>query len=804
MAQELDIFQDTTKEELFADSVMAAEQSLYGQGSKVGRSRDDVIVGDDGNFYNENGEQVYYWVRPRETDSTMQGGVEEMSIGSDVGGYYTESEIRSAWDAKEGMGYLKQQTNWDNYWGFITERQDLIQSGDLPDPTTSEYMADYKAEDSDFYPTDPAPPPNVGSWYGGGREEEKYYAQLGAAGQDASNRAMTAWVQLNSDLMNKYGLPTEYRNKDGDLFVFNGSTFTRSFKAEGPDYGKVFAAVMIGAFTAGAAGPAVGAVFGGGAAGGAATGVVSSVISQGVVNGKIDPTAVVTSGLLGGLGGWFDDLRAATPGQYGGWVIDGTQVGSASQFMIEKTQYLADVLGIPFNEASGIVQGVLNGTISGEDLEGIALNAVGGWSQVKIKDYLSDMFGEGVDVDNWFREGDSFIPTEALFPFVETAIQGAIDGGVSKTDLLKMLGGYFQAGGDLDFILPGLSDLDLESAFPDLDFDFCEKYPDFPGLCKDVDLPNVDLPDVNLPDIKCPEWMKDDEGNCLDIDCPEWLKNEDGECLELDFNVELCSDEELAQGGETIRIGTPDSWYCKTPTGIDVELCSDEELEQGGYTVRIGTPDSWYCKVPKFDAPDTSCPSKEISNGVQTYVWDQNLGECVPDVIECIEGFDLVGQECVKVSGGTFDFCSEPRPEEYGYAQINWDKYCSAPSVSVQVCSDEQKEQGGIEIKIGSPDSWYCKMPDTTCPEGFRNEDGECVKIEGPDVDVDVDIDLPSVGLPSGDSSTGMFSPTEARGFSYERQTPVAITQAQPVDAMGELNQFISRQLQKRSKGMLT
>ena len=185
----------------------------------------------------------------------------------------------------------------------------------------------------------------------------------------------------------------------------------------------------------------------------------------------------------------------------------------------------------------------------------------------------------------------------------------------------------------------------------------------------------------------------------------------------------------------------------------------------------------------KVDAPDTSCPRKEIANGVQTYVWDQNLGECVPDVIECIEGFDLVGQECVKVSGGTFDFCSEPRPEEYGYAQINWDKYCKVPEIN---CPD------GKEYNTELGECVDIKVPDTTCPEGFRNEDGECVKIDLPSVNVD----LPSVSL--GQPGSGMFTPKDPMGLSYEQQTPTPLVQSSPVDAMAGITSFINRKLNEK------
>ena len=738
MAQELDIFEDTAANTLFADSTMAAEQeqstsdcpegSVYNEAldscidpnlnlgsfnqssvngidlSAITDTKPDTVIeGEDGNMYRTNpfytlsGWQtapdydtpVYFFHQPLELGGA-RGNYYELDengrLDSQFGTWRTEEEIKGYWEADEGMGYFKEANpnlDVDTWFNFIKESSTLSQQGLNRNDNPDEFDA----------------------------------------------------------LVNQYGINQFFQNPDGDIFEWNGSSFTKTFKVDDSiPVGDMIMSVAIGAMTAGVLGPggAFGSsgLFGGGFAGGAASGAIGSTISQGVINGKIDPTAVVTAGVLGGVGGYFDELTAATPGAYGGWVdAAGNQIGANSQWMIEKIQGLSNLLGIPFNDAAGIVEGVLNGTIKGEDLEGIAINAVGGWSEAKIKGFLTNTFGEGVDVDNWFREGDSFIPTEAFFPFVETAIQGAIDGGISKVDLLKMLGGYFQAGGDLDFILPQLPDLGLE-----VDVDFCAEFPGFP-LCGDG---------IDLPDIKCPKWMKDDEGNCLDIDCPEWLQNEDGECLEPNFDVELCSDEELAQGGETIRIGTPDSWYCKTPetTGIDVELCSDEELAQGGHTVRIGTPDSWYCKVPKVDV---GCDSTPVPNGQQLYK-KNSIGECIPDVIECIEGFDLVGQECVKIPGGLPDICSQPRPEEYGFGQINWDKYCKAPEIN---CDEGQEYNTELRKCVD------IEVPDTTCPDGFRNEDGECVKIDLPSVGVN----LPSVSL--GQPGSGMFTPLEAKGLSY-------------------------------------
>jgi hypothetical protein len=551
-------------------------------------------------------------------------------------------------------------------------------------------------------------------------------------------------------LVNKYGFNTSFQNNDGDIFQWNGSNFTKTFKVDDSvPVGDMIMSVAIGAMTGGVLGPSGLGLVGGGFSGGVTTGVVGSALSQGIINGKIDPTSLVTAGVLGGLGGWFSEIKSATPGIYGGWVdAAGNQLGPGTQWFMEHTQTLANSLGITFDQASGIVQGVMEGTVSGGDLEGIAINAVGGFSNATITNYLSDTFGDSFDVENWFREGNSSIPTEALFPFVKTAIQGAIDGGVSDEDLLKMAYGFFDAGGDLDFVLPG------GISFPDW-FD-------------SVDWPNTSIPNP-----------------CDTYDIPYLCKSGP------DVNVSICSDEEKAEGGIEIKIGDPSSWYCQMPDGpdVNVSVCSDEEKAKGGIEIKVGNPESWYCQVP--EGPEFTCPDLNIPNGTQKQK-TTSLGECVPDVIECIEGFDLVGQECVKVevniNGSPFSFCSEPRPTEYGFAQINWDKYCSAPEIT---CPKGFKNVNGECLEI-------------TCGEGqvYNTELGECVDSgETPDVDVDVDVDAPPISFGSGTPGAGMFSPSAPTGLNYQPVTPVAIQQTPPNTASADLDAFIARALASRNTG---
>ena len=229
----------------------------------TGNPRHFYQTGEDGNWYNDSGDRVYYWVPPSETDSTIRSGGETQGIGQDLGGYYTEVEIAEAYNADEGMGYLKENVNWDSYWGFISERQGEIQAGNLLDPIQGEYTKTANklalgSVDPDAITSD--------------RQEEAYYAQMDANRQAVLQQQMGQWVNENAALMGKYGISGVHQNNDGDYFAFNGSTYSRVYKQEGVDWGQIVASVMIGSFTGfafgeimqGLAGLASGGFMGGG------------------------------------------------------------------------------------------------------------------------------------------------------------------------------------------------------------------------------------------------------------------------------------------------------------------------------------------------------------------------------------------------------------------------------------------------------------------------------------------------------------------------------------------------------------
>ena len=227
MAQELDIFQDTTKEELFADSVMAAEnQDGSGDGGQQPVDTGTAVassytVGEDGHYYNDDGERVYYWVPPSELGDVV-GLNRERTLYQDTGGYYTEQEIRQAWNAKEGMGYLKERIDWDNYWGYLTERQSLIESGELYDATGATKAGRDARQDV--------------IQEGGGLRAMGGAKAAARGGQSIIWEGYSGYYgdflnqQAQLDLMEKYGIET-YQLKGGILKYFE-TTSADSWKGE--------------------------------------------------------------------------------------------------------------------------------------------------------------------------------------------------------------------------------------------------------------------------------------------------------------------------------------------------------------------------------------------------------------------------------------------------------------------------------------------------------------------------------------------------------------------------------------------
>ena len=353
-----------------------------------GNPRHKYVQGDDGRWYNSDGERVYYWVRPFEGDEDYMNG-ETQGIGTDLGGYYTEAEIKAAYG-----NVLEEQTgSWDNYWGYISERQSLIESGELVDPIQGGYYQ--QAKDDARANTDPEDSADSD------RPEEVYYAQIGANTQRSQADQMSGWVDQNAGLMEKYGIAGEYTNDNGDVYRFNGSTYVREYLAPNDSFlSQMAPALIMGAFGAGALGPAIAGGVGGiggaalpaGVAGPAApllsTGVSNAIAAgattaatQGMLNGEIDPGSVLASAVIGGLnpGGYVADnyapwrhtdpftgetswaLGGAPPSSFYGGLVSGTVNDVVANGLINQDFDLGDSL------VAGLQSGAINSALNAYD-----------------------------------------------------------------------------------------------------------------------------------------------------------------------------------------------------------------------------------------------------------------------------------------------------------------------------------------------------------------------------------------------------------------------------------------------------
>jgi hypothetical protein len=740
-------------------------------------------------------ERLYDYTNQRE-----EGGSQNLYWGN-YSRQVTTGELEELYNLPDNTRIREAFGTFDNYMAYMDERQDLIESGD------------YK---SDWWDTGVALVDAEGLGREGGQDDRALEMDIMQEGARQGEAGYNEQKDVFESLYEKYTGESVVKFLDnGAKYEWNGTSFVLTQEAYGMHFGSVVGTVLPALVISAGLGPAGANVFGSGFGAGASRGAISSMLGQYVTSGKVDPKSVAQSAALGGVGGFFDDVVNATPGVSGGWVVDGTVVGAPGQFAIEKIQYLSQTLGIPFNEAAGIVEGILTGAINGQDLEGIAINAVAGWGDAKASNYIKEILGaDGVDVDNFFREGSTNISTESIQGLVSNGIQALVDGGMSDVDVFKTMYQFVDQGGSLDFLWPALGKLDIDF---DVEFgglsNFCTTFPDFPlctdggklpDICEkdtegkkpwycnvdvDVDLPNVDVDltgvDVDLT-IKCPEGFKDEDGTCVPINitcpegfkdedgqcipitigCPEGFKDEDGTCVPINVNCPegfkysesqkqcikiVCPEGFKNEEGECVPINCPSGFRYDDSRGECIQIpilnCKDldfpipnsvkgqthsKQINEDGTEECV--PDIVEC-IEGFDfdgqtcveikGPDIGCKDKQIPNGVQKFK-KNSLGECIPDVVECIEGFDFDGQQCVKI-----DIKKPCLPPGSGKVRNETTNECECPP-------------GQEENALG-----YCVDPVDKCPAGQqRNAEGVCEDIEGPDGPDGPDIKLPPFEMP--------------------------------------------------------
>ena len=448
----------------------------------------------------------------------------------------TVADLEEYFNAKKSNRLRESFGTFDNYLAYMTEREQLIQSGQYDVGNWAEADAGFTEDqemilegDADLT-IDPSDPSQSVT--------NLRRQQSGAQGAGYEN-----WVNsdANQALLQKYGINDTVYSDSGDKFRWNGSAYVKTLdvdKITMGDYAKMAMGLAVGVF----AGPAIGKSLTGataGAAGGATTTAsssflqgainktIGSAISQGIATGSVDAKQLATAGIMGGIGGVADAIKA------------GDLVGTAADNAIND---LASSTGLSVAETTKIVKGVINGALSGGDIEDLALGAVQGFTTAKVQDLVEDTLGSFIEVPNLFDKNSTTIPVNDLEPFIDTAVNAVFEGDLSETDVLGAVGDYlFEEGGTLEFLDPtkAFDDLDLLGDTPELikQIEDLARYvgnetedvvrgvvrpigeaadyikeqlphgttpdirlPDGP----DIDLPSVDLPSVDLPSVDLP------------------------------------------------------------------------------------------------------------------------------------------------------------------------------------------------------------------------------------------------------------------------------------------------------------
>ena len=321
----------------------------------------DITVGEDGQYFNKDGERVYYYTPPSELGDGGDSSLENHK-------YLTESEIQEYWDADQGMGYFKEANphiDFDTHMQMVAEKQGMIEDGTL-DVNPYDSREDYVL---------------ARGHKGRGPNADAITAIIN---EEKQNRA-ASMLEAGNALNEKYDINTTFQNEDGDTFVFNGSNYHKSHKVDdhlGPgDYARMAGMAVIGMAGAAALGPMVQGALGAAGTTTSASGVVSaSGLSKGLTSALsnsltqlasgngIDPKSVLASGVIAGF-------------NPGGTLTEKLSIGGKT---IGPDSFLG---GVVTGGTNNLVSGAIQGDI---DLKGAALSGLGKGAMNSLTDFFDD------------------------------------------------------------------------------------------------------------------------------------------------------------------------------------------------------------------------------------------------------------------------------------------------------------------------------------------------------------------------------------------------------------------------------
>ena len=212
----------------------------------------------------------------------------------------TVDELRDYFESDDVNRLREMFGTFDNYLAYMTEREQLIQSGDYDTGNWSEADAGFTEDqemilegDADLT-IDPSDP---------GQNLENLRRQQTSTQQGAYRNWLNS--EANQALLQKYGVQSTVYSGSGDKFQWNGSAYVKVEEVSNPGVTDFVKSGILAAMTFYAGGPltqALGPVFGGNTAlaAGASAGITNSAM-QLLATGEVDLGQALQSALSAGL-----------------------------------------------------------------------------------------------------------------------------------------------------------------------------------------------------------------------------------------------------------------------------------------------------------------------------------------------------------------------------------------------------------------------------------------------------------------------------------------------------------------------
>ena len=332
-------------------------------------------------------------------DYTLQrenGGSQNLYWGNNSK-QVTASELEDLYNADDNARLRESFGTFDNYFAYMNERQDLIDSGD------------YKA---DWWNTGQPLVDVQGLGREGGQDDRALEMSIMQEGARQGEIGYNAQSDIFNSLYEKYtGESTTKYLDNGARYDWNGSSFVLTQEAFGPHIGSMVGEAIPGIVLSAGLGPALANVGLTGTLNAAASGALGSAVGQGMLTGKIDLGDALLAGLQSGALSGFSDYLADSANQ-----LDGSDLGGmlGDGGVLDKlgfnTEYLSTAAGrsaLDWAANNPIIDGaqqllapVLNSKIGQAGLDVLTSGFMGGYNDEWEDKVVFDEDGKVVSLNN--------------------------------------------------------------------------------------------------------------------------------------------------------------------------------------------------------------------------------------------------------------------------------------------------------------------------------------------------------------------------------------------------------------------